>query len=142
MSCVGVNAGKFRLTVAPSDPSPLYAQVANSATNGLLDIYKTTDSGATWRALRVSGSQWGTQEKVPLLRWIIAEVVQFQPAILETDETHVGFEGRLDQKIALLAGECHELREGRDPQHRRGLLIRHGGRCSRLRARRRLSTAP
>jgi uncharacterized protein (TIGR03437 family) len=56
-----VNVGRIELTMAPSNHAILYAQVHNLSTNGLLDIYKTTDSGTTWRRLNVTAAAWGTQ---------------------------------------------------------------------------------
>ena len=58
------NVGRIELSMAPSDPATLYAQIQNSADanfGALLGIWKTTNAGATWTRLQVNFSAWGTQ---------------------------------------------------------------------------------
>ena len=51
----------------------------------------------------------------------------FQPALLETNQAHVGFERALGHEVALLPGERNELGEAGDAQLRgRSLRIRRG----------------
>ena len=47
---VGSQTGRISLAISPSTPATLYAAIANpaSASNDLLNVYKTTDSGAHW----------------------------------------------------------------------------------------------
>ena len=42
------NVGRISLSIAPSAPTTLYAAVHDYATGSLMDIFKTTDSGAVW----------------------------------------------------------------------------------------------
>ncbi|MBP1641730.1 MAG: hypothetical protein H6Q03_399 [Acidobacteria bacterium] len=41
--------GRIDLTIAPSDPDVLYAQVASIPTRGQLGVWRTLDGGATWQ---------------------------------------------------------------------------------------------
>ncbi len=43
-----VNVGRISLTISRSSPATLYAAVHDYSTGSLLDIYKTTNSGAIW----------------------------------------------------------------------------------------------
>jgi uncharacterized protein (TIGR03437 family) len=58
------NVGRIEVTLAPSAPSTLYAQIQNSsnaAYGTLLGIYKSTDSGVTWTKLTIPNpTPWGT----------------------------------------------------------------------------------
>ena len=54
-------------------------------------------------------------------------------AILDPDEPHIGFQRRLGQDIACLAGDGDELRKAGDAQYGCGLCLR--GRHGHLRAR-------
>lgn len=40
--------GRIDMTVAPSNPDVIYAQVANVTTRALLGVWRTVDGGATW----------------------------------------------------------------------------------------------
>lgn len=58
------NVGRIEVTLAPSNPSILYAQLQNAGASfgALLGIYKSTDSGATWNKISPPNlSVWGTQ---------------------------------------------------------------------------------
>lgn len=60
------NVGRIELTMAPSAPSTLYAQIQNSNSSAsafgtLLGIYKSTDGGNTWAKLPAQASLWGNQ---------------------------------------------------------------------------------
>lgn len=46
------SAGRIALALAPSTPTTLFVAIENRTTGGLLDIYKSTDSGGTWTALK------------------------------------------------------------------------------------------
>jgi uncharacterized protein (TIGR03437 family) len=58
------NVGRISLALAPSQPGTIYAQVQDSSAAGfgrLLGLWKTLDSGATWKQLPVvNSSVWGT----------------------------------------------------------------------------------
>ncbi|MGB6688245.1 MAG: IPT/TIG domain-containing protein [Terracidiphilus sp.] len=47
----GSNIGRIALAIAPSDPSILYAALADNVNGDLLGLYKTTDAGANWTQL-------------------------------------------------------------------------------------------
>jgi uncharacterized protein (TIGR03437 family) len=53
----------FRLAIAPSAPSTMYASVASNSANpqGIIGIYKSTDGGATWGALSGAPNYCSTQ---------------------------------------------------------------------------------
>jgi uncharacterized protein (TIGR03437 family) len=58
------NVGRIELTMAPSAPATLYAQIQNSSTasfGALLGIYKSTDGGNTWAKLPAQTALWGNQ---------------------------------------------------------------------------------
>jgi photosystem II stability/assembly factor-like uncharacterized protein len=45
------SVGRIALSIAPSNPSILYAALADSSNSDLLGLYKTTDAGANWAQL-------------------------------------------------------------------------------------------
>ncbi|MDX2175924.1 MAG: sialidase family protein [Candidatus Sumerlaeia bacterium] len=58
--------GRLSLAIAPSDQNYLYALVASTSTNGVLNVYRSTDGGASW-ATRISGAFDQTNPKWLLL---------------------------------------------------------------------------
>ena len=48
----GSSAGRIAFSISPTTPTTLYAALADLHTVHLLDIYKSTDSGGTWNALK------------------------------------------------------------------------------------------
>jgi len=56
------NFGRVTIALAPSTPTTLYAAVHDSKSDGLLDIYKSTDGGATWNATNAPDICSGIQQ--------------------------------------------------------------------------------
>jgi photosystem II stability/assembly factor-like uncharacterized protein len=48
------NFGRTSLAISPSNPSILYAGVANATTHGILGLYKTTDGGVNWVTVSIT----------------------------------------------------------------------------------------
>ncbi len=55
------NVGRTQLAMAPSDHNTLYASIENSATSGLLGLYRTTDGGATWTSQATTPNYMSSQ---------------------------------------------------------------------------------
>lgn len=62
--------GRVMLAVAPSAPSTIYATIQNTSTFGLLGIWKSTDSGATWSKLTASNASCATQCWYDMAIWV------------------------------------------------------------------------
>jgi hypothetical protein len=71
------NIGRTALAVAPSDPTTVYASIANASTHATLGLYRSTDNGSAWELMSatnyMSGQGW--YNNVAAVHPKVAEIV-------------------------------------------------------------------